>query len=352
MPAAVLEWRAITTSGIWAGGTGNRGQTGRFLQDAANSARSGVSGASYETCTSLPFGDWLNCSTSDPSPMHFTGKEHDAETGLDNFGARYDSSSLGRFLTPDWSSDPEAVPYAKLGNPQSLNLYAYVQNNPVNALDLDGHSYAMFDTPNSSGGGDLPEMTESTNGHGEQFIVTFVTTTVTVVNTVYAPTPQQAAGAEKENTPRPRMLLSPGGLDFIKQHEGFRSKVYKDSAGNPTIGYGHLIKPGEKSDKGITQEAATALLAEDVGAAVDAVNNGLEVKVSQTQFDALVDFTFNLGARNLARSQLLANINGGKEVKKENFTDWNHAGGNVVYGLTVRRTNEYNLYSKGEYGSP
>ena len=100
-----------------------------------------MSGASYETCTSLPFGDWLTCSGgADSSPMHFTGKEHDAETGLDNFGARYDASSLGRFLTPGWSSDPEAVPYAKLGNPQSLNLYAYVQNNPVNALDLDGHS--------------------------------------------------------------------------------------------------------------------------------------------------------------------------------------------------------------------
>jgi len=126
-------------------------------------ARSGVSGASYETCTSLPFGDWLTCSTSDPSPMHFTGKEHDAETGLDNFGARYDASSLGRFLTPDWSSDPEAVPYAKLGNPQSLNLYAYVQNNPVNAVDLDGHSYAMFDTRNSSGG-ETPELSESLDG--------------------------------------------------------------------------------------------------------------------------------------------------------------------------------------------
>ena len=89
----------------------------------------------------LSFGDWLTCSGgADSSPMHFTGKEHDAETGLENFGARYDSSSLGRFLTPDWSSDPEAVPYAKLGNPQSLNLYAYVQNNPVNATDLDGHS--------------------------------------------------------------------------------------------------------------------------------------------------------------------------------------------------------------------
>lgn len=120
-------------------------------------ARSSASGAAYQTCTSLPFGDWLSCSAADHSFQHFTGKEHDYETGLENFGARYDSSSLGRFMSPDWSSDPEAVPYAKLSNPQSLNLYAYVQNNPINAVDLDGHGYAMFSTQNASGGGgDLP----------------------------------------------------------------------------------------------------------------------------------------------------------------------------------------------------
>lgn len=69
----------------------------------------------------------------------FTGKERDQESGLDYFGARYYSSSLGRFLTPDWAAAPTAVPYADFGNPQSLNLYGYVKNNPLNATDLDGH---------------------------------------------------------------------------------------------------------------------------------------------------------------------------------------------------------------------
>jgi RHS repeat-associated protein len=53
----------------------------------------------------------------------FTGKERDSESGNDNFGARYYSSSLGRFMSPDWSATPEPVPYAKLEDPQSLNLY-------------------------------------------------------------------------------------------------------------------------------------------------------------------------------------------------------------------------------------
>ncbi len=69
-----------------------------------------------ESCSSLPFGDGLTCTGSDWSPLHFTGKERDSESGLDNFGARYDSSSIGRFMSPDWSATPEPVPYAKLDN--------------------------------------------------------------------------------------------------------------------------------------------------------------------------------------------------------------------------------------------
>jgi len=68
------------------------------------------------------------------------GKQRDSESGLDYFGARYDSSSLGRFITADWSSVPVAVPYATLTNPQSLNLYTYVGNNPVTDVDADGHA--------------------------------------------------------------------------------------------------------------------------------------------------------------------------------------------------------------------
>jgi RHS repeat-associated protein len=69
----------------------------------------------------------------------FTGKERDGETGLDYFGARYYSSSLGRFMTPDWAAKAVAVPYADYGNPQSLNLYSYVKNNPTTLVDDDGH---------------------------------------------------------------------------------------------------------------------------------------------------------------------------------------------------------------------
>lgn len=53
--------------------------------------------------------------------------------------ARYYNSATGRFLSPDWSVKAEPVPYAKLDDPQSLNLYAYVLNNPLSKVDPDGH---------------------------------------------------------------------------------------------------------------------------------------------------------------------------------------------------------------------
>ena len=114
-------------------------------------AQTDYAGVLEQTCTSLPFGDALNCgnSTQYPTEHHFTGKERDAESGNDYFGARYFASTMGRFLSPDWSAKAEPVPYAKLDDPQSLNLYSYVRNNPLSRIDADGH-YEL----NNSGCGD------------------------------------------------------------------------------------------------------------------------------------------------------------------------------------------------------
>jgi RHS repeat-associated protein len=73
------------------------------------------------------------------SASRYTGKERDTESGLDYFGARYYASNMGRWMSPDWADKPEAVPYSHLDDPQSLNLYGYVLNNPLRKADLDGH---------------------------------------------------------------------------------------------------------------------------------------------------------------------------------------------------------------------
>jgi RHS repeat-associated protein len=114
-------------------------------------------GAVEETCSSLAFGDGLNCSGSgaDATEHHFTGKERDAESGLDYFGARYYASTAGRFLSPD----PSAEDYADRSNPQSLNLYAYVMNSPLTLTDPDGECATLHagigQGPNTKNGASL-----------------------------------------------------------------------------------------------------------------------------------------------------------------------------------------------------
>ncbi len=92
----------------------------------------------------LPFGELLTSLSGDATEKHFTGKEHDTESGNDYFDARYYASSAGRFMIPDWSAKVEPVPYAKLADPQTLNLYSYGLNNALSGLDADGHATDML----------------------------------------------------------------------------------------------------------------------------------------------------------------------------------------------------------------
>jgi RHS repeat-associated protein len=126
-----------------------------------------AAGNQEEECYSYPFGDGLTCTGTDATEHHFTGKERDAESGLDYFGARYLSSNLGRFMTPDWAAKPTAVPYALFGDPQSLNLYAYAYNNPNLKVDLDGHAVqtAVVYVYYQVSGNSAAEATQNANAH-------------------------------------------------------------------------------------------------------------------------------------------------------------------------------------------
>lgn len=86
-----------------------------------------------------PFGGERAYTNTCAQNYKFTAKERDSESGLDNFGARYYASTMGRFMTPDWAERPTTVPYAVFGDPQSLNLYTYVRNDPVTEADANGH---------------------------------------------------------------------------------------------------------------------------------------------------------------------------------------------------------------------
>lgn len=142
-----------------------------------------------------------------------------------------------------------------------------------------------------------------------------------------------------------KMELSAAGLALLKQSEGFRSSVYLDVKGLPTIGYGHRLQQTELFPEGITEEQATEILASDVRAAEQAVSRLIRVPLAQGQFDALVDFCFNLGASRLAASTLLADLNAGRyNAAAEQLLLWDHAGDRECAALRTRREAEFHLW--------
>jgi len=93
-----------------------------------------------------PYGGEIPIVSGDSNRYKFTGKERDSESGLDYFGARHYASTMGRFMTPDWSEEPDPVPHANIHDPQTLNLYGYVGNNPLSRRDATGHVTCDPDT--------------------------------------------------------------------------------------------------------------------------------------------------------------------------------------------------------------
>ena len=101
-------------------------------------------------------------------------------------------------------------------------------------------------------------------------------------------------------------------VNLLKEVEGWRDKPYRDSGGKCTIGYGHLIKEGEYCPDRITVGQGEKYLREDIANAEDIVNSTVSVPLKQHQFDALVSFTFNIGAGAWAVSDTLKILNNGE----------------------------------------
>jgi lysozyme len=145
------------------------------------------------------------------------------------------------------------------------------------------------------------------------------------------------------------MQLSTAGLDLLKRSEGFRSRVYLDLSGLPTIGYGHKLVNPESFIHGVDEVQATKLLAVDVLEAEHAIGRLVKVPLEQGQFDALVDFVYNLGSGRLASSTLLVDLNAKKYAAAgEQLLRWDHADGRENSELKARREAEFKLWLNGE----
>ncbi|CAD5355241.1 lysozyme [Citrobacter freundii] len=144
------------------------------------------------------------------------------------------------------------------------------------------------------------------------------------------------------------MQTSDKGIALIKQFEGCKLTAYQDSVGVWTIGYG-WTQPvdGKPIRAGMTikQETAERLLKTGLVSYEGDVSRLVKVGLTQEQFDALVSFMYNLGARSLSTSTLLRKLNAGDYAgAADEFPRWNKAGGKVLNGLTRRREAERALF--------
>jgi lysozyme len=154
------------------------------------------------------------------------------------------------------------------------------------------------------------------------------------------------------------MLMSQRGQAMLEQWEAFKLHVYKDSAGLPTIGVGHLLTKSELTSgkiiingvavryaNGLTQQQVNDLLAQDLKPAEQAVTSGVKVALNQNQFDALTSFAFNVGTGAFSGSTLLKVLNQGQynQVPAQ-LMRWKHSGGQVTQGLINRREDEIKLW--------
>lgn len=140
------------------------------------------------------------------------------------------------------------------------------------------------------------------------------------------------------------MNYSKSAEQVTESFEGCRLSAYQDQVGKWTIGYGHT---GSDVHAGmtITEEEALDLLRKDLSIAASCVTKLLTAQLTQNEFDALVDFVFNLGCGTFYLSTMRKLLNHGEiQAAALEFEKWDHAGGKVVAGLLRRRMSEEHLF--------
>ena len=167
-----------------------------------------------------------------PQNYKFNGKERDPDMGVYYFGARFMQDAIARFYSPDWSATVEPVPYAKLNNPQSLNLYTYVLDNPLSFRDADGHEV---------GADTLQELQKITSDSGNAA----QNTTPETLSDPSKLGPEWVKDDTHKNPNGERYGRGDGTrVDFDKGQKGAKGWRGKD--------HWHVIRPGEnKPDKSL-----------------------------------------------------------------------------------------------------
>lgn len=149
------------------------------------------------------------------------------------------------------------------------------------------------------------------------------------------------------------MKLSEEGLNFLKQKEGIRNRVYNDGAGFLTVGVGHKLVSQELENYELGSFVPDCQIDEwlrtDVAFAENCVNNWVVVSLTQTGFDMLVSFVFNVGCEAFKKSTLLRKLNRGDIMEaSEEFKRWVFSNKRRMAGLVTRRAEESKKFLEAE----
>ena len=148
-----------------------------------------------------------------------------------------------------------------------------------------------------------------------------------------------------------RLTVSKEGIALIKRYEGYKTTPYRCPAGLYTVGYGHVIGNGlqlpDEWNRTFSLGEIDELLRTDLARFERGVLHYCTVYITQSQFDSLVSFSFNLGLGVLQRSTLRRKIlRQDRQAAAKEILKYNKAGGQVLKGLTRRREAEYRMFTK------
>jgi len=352
-----------------------------YLTDGAGSIRHLVdpNGAVKLARMYEPFGQVLmEKGTGDPI-YGYLGAQFDRISGLLYINGRYYDPVTGRFLTPSSGGTNPYVPLggaalapililALVGRRKKGKVWtgwiiiALVASAGLTLVACDGKEKENKSTPPTTAA-PLPKYTPATPVNNQ---------TATPAASPRVPLPPPPQCPTPPDTPAPITTPTPSypsttptttsqeGIQFIARFEHLELNLYDDSAGNCTVGYGHLVHLGacdarssetEFTD-GITEQRANDLLAEDLGGTEQAINSLVTVPLTQNQYDALASFVYWSGVGNFYGSDLLTRLNAGKyDAVPEELNRWVLDSSNTRQpGLVTRREQEGALFSNGVYG--
>ena len=299
-----------------------------------------------------PYGVELGAEDStDENPFRYSGQYTDRETGYVYLRARYYDPALGRFLSMDLMMD-------------GANWYIYCAGNPIRFVDPSGFTSEEYAQYLSSY---KPKMRGSFNSSMDYMEYMRQNTAQKITETPVRVRPRgsYANSAEyaqflKDSSPEAPAIskvsptaVSEMGVKFVSQYESFYSKPKDDKYGNITVGYGHVVQPGESFGT-LNEQQALDLLHKDMSyweQRVVGYSEKVDAVWNQNQFDALVSFAFNTGNN---FTGLIDTLQSGADPY-DAFSAYNkaynaHSGKKEFsLGLWRRRMDEADIFVKGDY---